>query len=88
MTDILHFTSDNSGFLRTVVLKFSLFFFLVILQIYHDFYLGPKSFELKKDQIELKEKFRKSSSILGRFGFLLTLSLFLLGIAISRGLYF
>ena len=55
-----------------------------ILQFVHDFYVGPRSYQIDGEEIRVKEEFRSINRFVGYTVFLVTLALFMLGILLSR----
>lgn len=81
--EFVSFFSSNIG--NMFILKIGLFLLLLISSLYHDFVSGPKTFDfLEKNSVQY-ERYRKLSGYFGRFNLLLSLSITMLGILVSRG---
>lgn len=65
--------------------KIGLFTVLFLSSLYHDFVTGPKTFVYFATDPLLHEKYRKTSAFFGRFNLLLSVSMAILGILVSRG---
>lgn len=64
--------------------KLSIFSAMGILQLVHDFLIGPRSYHIDGDEIRVKEEYRSVNRLVGYTVFLITLTLFMLGILLSR----
>lgn len=69
---------------RAALLKLGIFTAMGILQFVHDFYVGPRSYQIDGEEIRVKEEFRSVNRLVGYTVFLMTLTLFVLGIVLSR----
>lgn len=75
--------STNIGFM--FLSKIGLFTILFLSSLYHDFVTGPKTFlYLTTDPVQY-ERYRKTSAFFGRFNLLVSVSIAILGILVSRG---
>lgn len=77
----------DSPFGHAVILKLSLFAFVVALSAVHDFRIGPAATEaLGGADAVVAERLRRTASLMGRLNFLLALVLVGLGVVIVRGI--
>ncbi|MCW7480531.1 hypothetical protein [Leptospira kanakyensis] len=77
------FWTSNIGLM--FMTKIGLFTVLFLSSLYHDFVTGPKTFSyLKTDPVRF-ERYRKTSSFFGRFNLLISVTIAILGILVSRG---
>ncbi|MCG6143590.1 hypothetical protein [Leptospira bandrabouensis] len=75
--------ASNIGFM--FIAKIGLFTVLFLSSLYHDFVTGPKTFTyLTTDPVRF-ERYRKTSSFFGRFNLLVSLTIAIFGIFVSRG---
>lgn len=65
--------------------KLVLFSALMLLQLFHDFVFGPRSFASDGSGIVMRESHRRSNRIIGQTVFLLSLLMLALGVLLSRG---
>ncbi|TGM47386.1 hypothetical protein EHQ92_05550 [Leptospira biflexa] len=80
---LVSFFTSNIGYM--FLTKIFLFLFLFLPSLYHDFVSGPKTFlYLDQDSVQY-ERYRKRSGFFGRFNLLLSVSIAILGILVSRG---
>lgn len=74
---------SNIGYM--FITKIILFTILFLSSLYHDFVTGPKTFTyLTTDPVRF-ERYRKTSSFFGRFNLLVSLTIAIFGIFVSRG---
>ncbi|TGL86242.1 hypothetical protein EHQ68_12985 [Leptospira congkakensis] len=77
------FWASNIGLM--FITKISLFTILFLSSLYHDFVTGPKTFSyLTTDPVRF-ERYRKTSSFFGRFNLLISVTIAIFGILVSRG---
>ena len=69
---------------KAALLKLGIFSAMAVLQLVHDFFIGPRSYHIDGDEVRVKEEFRSVNRIVGYTVFLVTLTLFMLGILLSR----
>lgn len=75
--------ASNIGFM--FMAKIGLFTVLFLSSLYHDFVTGPKTFTyLITDPVRF-ERYRKTSSFFGRFNLLVSVTIAIFGIFVSRG---
>ncbi|ABZ92925.1 Hypothetical protein LBF_0379 [Leptospira biflexa serovar Patoc strain 'Patoc 1 (Ames)'] len=80
---LVSFFTSNIGYM--FLTKIFLFLVLFLSSLYHDFVSGPKTFlYLDQDSVQY-ERYRKRSGFFGRFNLLLSVSIAILGILVSRG---
>lgn len=73
---------------KMALAKMALFFIMLVLQLLHDFFVGPRSYIIEGDTVKVRDEFRLVNRIVGWTVFLLTCSLFFLGILLSRKVVF
>ena len=78
---------NDSSYNRLFLYKLLLFSIVVIISIYHDFYIGPKSIKMMEqtEQGSDTKRFVKTARIIGELNLLLALIAVALGILIVRG---
>ena len=69
---------------RAALWKLGIFTAMGILQLVHDFFIGPRSYHIDGDEVRVKEEYRSVNRLVGYTVFLMTLTLFMLGILLSR----
>ena len=69
---------------KPALLKLAIFSAMAILQLVHDFFIGPRSYHIDGDEVRVKEEYRSVNRLVGYTVFLMTLTLFMLGILLSR----
>ncbi|HMV44309.1 MAG TPA: hypothetical protein PK079_21545 [Leptospiraceae bacterium] len=69
-----------------ISVKLVLFILLLISSIYHDFVTGPKTFLFSETDLIKYNQYRKISSYFGRINLLISISIAILGVLISRGI--
>lgn len=73
---------------KMALAKLLLFTIMFALQLVHDFIIGPRSYEVVGDTVRVKDEYRVANRLIGWTVFLLTCSLFTVGLLLSRGVYF
>lgn len=67
------------------IIKIGLFTVLFLSSLYHDFVTGPKTFVYLTTDPSRHESYRKTSAFFGRFNLLLSVTIAIFGILVSRG---
>lgn len=69
-----------------ISIKLALFLILVVSSLYHDFITGPKTFFYMENDLTKYTQYKRISSYFGRINLLLSVTIAILGILISRGI--
>lgn len=73
---------------QMALFKLGLFAFLMAVQSFHDFVIGPKSFKSTQEGVEMQETSRRANRIIGQFVFMLSFIMLVAGVFLSRGISF